>query len=140
MSLFLDVVTFLKIAQEEDLFVLFRPSAYICAEWEFGGMPSWLLRYEGIKVRSSDERFLDRVDIFYSKLFPLIEDMQFTKGGPIIAFQVENEYGGLIQDGSPIDTDYLLFLKDTYIKYGAVELLYTSDNPSVHAERGSVPG
>ena len=55
-------------------------------------------------------------------------------------FQVENEYGGLIADGSPIDTEYLLFLKDTYTKYGVVELMYTSDNPSVHAERGSIPG
>ena len=51
---------------------------------------SWLLRYPGIKVRSSDEQFLDRVDKFYSRLFPIIENMQFTKGGPIIAFQVSD--------------------------------------------------
>ena len=38
-SIFLDLPAFLTMAKEEDLFVIFRPGPYICAEWEFGGMP-----------------------------------------------------------------------------------------------------
>ncbi|PSN41039.1 hypothetical protein C0J52_17739, partial [Blattella germanica] len=140
MSNFLDVVKYVQIAQEEDLFVLMRSTPYICAEWDFGGLPSWLLRIPGLVVRSSEPQFIDRVSKFYDQLLPLFQDLQFTRGGPIIGFQIENEYGGLVQDGSEIDYDYLLFLKDEFGRHDLVELLYTSDNPSVHGSRGSVPG
>ncbi|PNF23705.1 hypothetical protein B7P43_G02480 [Cryptotermes secundus] len=140
MSLFLDVVKYIKTAQEEDLLVLVRPSPYICAEWDFGGMPSWLLQYPGLRVRSSETQYVDRVKKYNSRLMPLLESLQFTKGGPIIAFQLENEYGALTEDGSEEDVDYLKFLKEDYEKYGIVELLYTSDNPISHEERGSLPG
>ncbi|PSN48316.1 Beta-galactosidase-1-like protein 3 [Blattella germanica] len=139
MSIFLDVVKYIKMAQEEDLLVLVRPSPYICSEWDFGGMPSWLLRYPGLVVRSSEPQFLERVRKYNNKLLPLFKELQFTRGGPIIGFQIENEYGGLIEDGSPIDMKYLLFLKDEFEKHNIVELLYTSDNPSIHGERGAIP-
>jgi hypothetical protein len=54
--------------------------------------------------------------------------------------QLENEYGALTEDGSEEDVEYLKFLKADYEKHGIVELLYTSDNPTSHAERGSLPG
>uniref|UniRef100_A0AAR5PMT9 Beta-galactosidase n=1 Tax=Dendroctonus ponderosae TaxID=77166 RepID=A0AAR5PMT9_DENPD len=90
---FLDIAEFIKIAQEEDLFVLVRAGPYICSEWEFGGLPSWLLREKDIKVRTSDEVFLKYVARFWAELLQILEPLQFTNGGPIIAFQVENEYG-----------------------------------------------
>lgn len=90
---FLDIAEFIKIAQEEDLFVLVRAGPYICSEWEFGGLPSWLLRDKDIKVRTSDEVFLKYVARFWGELLQILEPLQFTNGGPIIAFQVENEYG-----------------------------------------------
>lgn len=58
---FLDIETFLKTAQEEDLLAIVRPGPYICAEWEFGGFPSWLLRDEDIKLRTSDSKYLQHV-------------------------------------------------------------------------------
>ena len=39
MSMFLDVKSFIEMAKEEDLFVIFRPGPYICSEWDFGGLP-----------------------------------------------------------------------------------------------------
>src|SRR5271155_5479135 len=39
-----DVAEFIREAQQEGLFVILRPGPYICAEWEFGGFPAWLLR------------------------------------------------------------------------------------------------
>nr|AIA09347.1 beta-galactosidase [Periplaneta americana] len=138
MSEFLDIVTYLKTAQEEDLFVILRPSPYICAEWEFGGMPSWLLRYPDLVVRSSQSQFVDLVKEYNANLIPLLVDLQFTKGGPIIAVQLENEYGSLAGDGSEEDVAYLSFLKEDYEKYGIVELLFTSD--SSNADKGGLPG
>jgi hypothetical protein len=60
--------------------------------------------------------------------------------GKVSLIQLENEYGALTEDGSEEDVDYLKFLKEDYEKHGIVELLYTSDNPTSHAERGSLPG
>lgn len=103
-------------AQEQDLFVLIRAGPYICAEWEFGGIPSWLLREEGIKLRTSDSVYLKYVERYWNKLIPILEPLQFTNGGPIIALQVENEYGytgtndtvyleALIKVGKPTNSD-----------------------------------
>lgn len=41
-SKLLNIREFLRIAQEEDLFVIFRPGPYICNEWEFGGLPRFV--------------------------------------------------------------------------------------------------
>lgn len=61
MEEFLNVTEFLKIAKEEDLLAIVRPGPYICTEWEFGGFPSWLLRENDIKVRTSDYKFMKYV-------------------------------------------------------------------------------
>ncbi|ERL83439.1 beta-galactosidase-1-like protein 2 [Dendroctonus ponderosae] len=138
-SLFLDLVQFLKIAQEEDLFVILRPGPYICAEWEFGGLPSWLLRHEDLKVRTSDSKFLFYVERYFKQLLALVEPLQFTKGGSIIAVQIENEYGNVKEDDKPIDIAYLEALKDIIKKNAIVELLFTSDTPT-QGFHGALPG
>ncbi|XP_030749415.1 beta-galactosidase-1-like protein 3 [Sitophilus oryzae] len=131
---FLDVEQFLKIAQEEDLFVLLRSGPYICAEWEFGGLPAWLLREDGIKVRTNDEVYLGYVSRYFKELFKILAPLQFTNGGPIIAFQVENEYGNTYNS----DSDYLHSLIKILKENNVTELLYTSDPPSA-GTRGALP-
>ncbi|KAG8233443.1 hypothetical protein J437_LFUL010554, partial [Ladona fulva] len=87
LSKFLDVRRFIKTAQEEDLLVIIRPGPYICTEWEFGGLPSWLLRTPNVSVRTSDPYFTERVKIYFDNLLPQLVDLQFIKGGSIIIVQ-----------------------------------------------------
>lgn len=88
-SSFLNLRQFVQIAQEEDLLVLFRPGPYICSEWDFGGLPSWLQRDPNMQVRTSYQPYLDRVKIYFDQLLPQVSDLQFARGtGPIIAIQV----------------------------------------------------
>lgn len=92
MSDFLHLEEFLKIAKEEDLFVIIRTGPYICAEFEFGGLPSWLLGDDKVEVRTSKEPYMTYVNRYFAQLLPKLVPLQFQKGGPIIMFQVENEY------------------------------------------------
>lgn len=131
----LNIEKFLNIAQEEDLLAIVRPGPYICSEWEFGGLPSWLLRDKNIKVRTSDERFVSAFTKYFKVLFAILTALQFTKGGPIIAFQIENEYGSVRNN----DFKYLEILKNKYLENGVVELLFTSDMPSM-GNKGMIPG
>jgi beta-galactosidase len=88
-----DVAEFVRLAQAEGLYVILRPGPYVCAEWEFGGYPWWLLKQHDLKVRSQDPRFLAAAEIYLKKLGGLLAPLQITHGGPIILIQVENEYG-----------------------------------------------
>lgn len=119
----LDIVKFLKTAQELDLFVIFRPGPYICSEWEFGGMPHWLLRDPNMKVRTTYPPFMQAVDNFFSELLQLVSGQQFTDGGSIIAMQIENEYGAYV-----IDKDYPVAVMNVMIKYGEFVYKYASSN------------
>ncbi|CAH1790221.1 unnamed protein product [Owenia fusiformis] len=130
----LDVRKFIQIAQEVGLLVLFRPGPYICGEWDFGGLPSWLLHDPEMKVRSSYKPYTDAVGAYFGKLLPLVEDLQFSKGGPIVAMQVENEYGSYGND-----KEYISFLKATMEKYKMTELFFTSEN-GMGVQRDNLPG
>ncbi|XP_054261070.1 beta-galactosidase-1-like protein 2 isoform X2 [Macrosteles quadrilineatus] len=134
MSRFLDVVKFINMAKEEDLLVIFRPGPYICAEWDFGGLPSYLLA-DGAKVRSTDPKFLSRVDKYFGQLLPLVTPLQMANGGPIIMFQVENEYGSL---RSP-EHQYMVELKKMMDRYGVKGLYFTADSPEPSLETGAIP-
>lgn len=117
-----DVEGFVRLAQEMGLMVILRPTPFICAEWEFGGLPAWLLRYPDIRVRTNTPLFLSKVDHYYKELFAHIRDLQVTRGGPVIMMQVENEYGSFGNDKS-----YLRAIKAIMEKYGAEVPLFTSD-------------
>ena len=119
-----DIADFIEIAQEVGLWVIVRPSPYICAEWEFGGLPAWLLAEDGMRLRTCYGPFLKHVADYYKKLFEILTPYQITKGGPIIMYQVENEYGSY---GS--DTLYLETLKRMMIENGTDVPLVTSDGP-----------
>ncbi|KAK1127845.1 hypothetical protein K0M31_003336 [Melipona bicolor] len=132
-----DLMEFLNIAQEEDLFVLLRPGPYICAERDFGGLPYWLLsRVPDIRLRSSDPRYTKYVKIYLNELLELIRPYLRGNGGPIIMIQVENEYGSY-----GCDTQYTSWLRDTIKqKIGSKALLYTTDGSGANLLRcGFVP-
>ncbi|CAG9772538.1 unnamed protein product [Ceutorhynchus assimilis] len=137
---FLNITEFLKTAQEEDLLAIVRPGPYICSEFEFGGFPSWLLRYVDIKFRTSEFNYMKFVARYFNILLPILAALQFSKGGPVIAFQVENEYGSTEKLGffTP-DKLYLRKLRKLFIDNGIVELLVTSDSPTAHGSIGTIP-
>lgn len=93
-----DVAAFVRTAQEEGLWVLVRPSAYACAEWEFGGYPYWLLNEKGMKVRSRNPDFMKLMKNYYERLGKELAPLQVTNGGPILMVQIENEYGSYGND------------------------------------------
>ena len=68
-----DIETFLKLAEELELFVILRASPYICAEWEMGGLPAWLLKYPRIRLRTNDKQYLKCLDQYFSILLPKIK-------------------------------------------------------------------
>lgn len=130
-----DIASFIKTAGELGLFVIVRPSPYICAEWEFGGLPAWLLSYPGMRLRCNYKPYLDKVDAFYDALIPHIKPFLCTNGGPVIAIQIENEYGSY---GG--DKQYLKYLKESLEKRGIDVLLFTSDGPTdLMLQGGTLP-
>lgn len=84
---------FILLCRENGLHVILRPGPYVCAEWEMGGLPWWLLKKKDIKLRDSDPYFMERVKIFEEALAEQVKDLTIDNGGPIIMIQVENEYG-----------------------------------------------
>ncbi|MBD5355523.1 MAG: cellulase family glycosylhydrolase [Bacteroides sp.] len=88
-----DLREFIKLCEENDMKVILRPGPYVCAEWEMGGLPWWLLKKKDIKLRENDPYFLERVDKFQKAVADQVSDLTVDKGGPIIMVQVENEYG-----------------------------------------------
>lgn len=116
-----DLPKFLDIATELGLYVILRPAPYICAEWDFGGFPAWLLE-ECDRVRSRDPKYMAAVDAYYKELIPRVTDYQFTRGGNLIMMQVENEYGSYSDD-----KEYLRMNRDLLVKYGVDVPLMTSD-------------
>ncbi|MBM7600022.1 beta-galactosidase [Virgibacillus halotolerans] len=120
-----NVEEFIRIAERLGLYVIARPSPYICAEWEFGGLPSWLLADRNMQIRSYDETYLQKVDHYYDVLLARLKPLLQTNGGPIIAMQIENEYGSYGND-----KHYLNYIKEAMLNRGMDVLLFTSDGPT----------
>ena len=93
-----DVAEFCRIAQKNGMYVIVRPGPYVCAEWEMGGLPWWLLKKKDIKLRERDPYFMERVKIFEQKVGEQLKPLTIQNGGPIIMVQVENEYGSYGED------------------------------------------
>jgi len=88
-----DLAEFCRLCQKNDMYVILRPGPYVCAEWEMGGLPWWLLKKKDIRLREDDPYFLERVAIFEKEVANQVAGLTIQKGGPIIMVQVENEYG-----------------------------------------------
>ena len=117
-----DLVGFVRLAQELDLYVMVRPGPYICSEWDLGGLPAWLLKDPAMQLRCCYKPYLEAVDRFFDQLIPKLAPLQTTRGGPIIMIQVENEYGSYGND-----SQYLAYLRDGLIGRGIDVPLFTSD-------------
>ncbi len=93
-----DIAAFCKLAQKHGLYVIVRSGPYVCAEWEMGGLPWWLLKKKDIKLREQDPYYMERTKLFMNEVGKQLADQQITKGGNIIMVQVENEYGAFGTD------------------------------------------
>lgn len=102
-----DLREFVKLCQANDMKVILRPGPYVCAEWEMGGLPWWLLKKKDIRLREADPYFLERVDKFQKAVAEQVGDLTVSDGGPIIMVQVENEYGSY-----GIDKPYVAAIRD----------------------------
>lgn len=130
-----DIERFIRLAGDVGLDVFLRPSPYICAEWSNGGIPFWLSGRVAA-LRTSDAGFLAAVDAWYDELIPRLVPLQAAHGGPVVAIQVENEYGSYASDAA-----YLAHLRDGLRRRGMVEMLTTADGITGDMiEHGSVPG
>jgi beta-galactosidase len=118
-----DIAAFVRMAQYEGLNVIVRPGPYVCAEWEAGGLPAWLFADPSIKVRTRDARFLAATDRYLARLGRELAPLQAAHGGPIIAVQVENEYGTYGGDRL-----YMEQIRQSLVRAGFGDsILFTSD-------------
>jgi beta-galactosidase len=129
-----DVAEFIREAQQEGLYVILRPGPYVCAEWEFGGYPSWLLKDHEIKVRTRDPKFMAPTARWIARLGKELAPLQVGNGGPIILTQVENEYGSFGNDHAYMEQIHKLLVDAGFTK----SQLYTADGPD-KVQDGSLP-
>ncbi|GIN74631.1 beta-galactosidase [Bacillus sp. J14TS2] len=120
-----DIVRFVETAEKVGLHVIVRPGPYICAEWEFGGFPYWLMTVPGIKLRCFNKPYLEKVDRYFDVLFEKLNPLLSSNGGPIIALQIENEYGSFGND-----KQYLEYMRDGLRQRAGDMFLFTSDGPT----------
>lgn len=130
----LDIAEFIREAQQEGLYVILRPGPYACAEWEFGGFPSWLLKDPSMVVRSRNPQFLAAARTWLLRLGQEVAPLQIGNGGPIILVQVENEYGSYGDDHV-----YMQDIRQMLVDAGFTKAqLYTADGAE-EVPRGSLP-
>ncbi|XP_056264559.1 beta-galactosidase isoform X2 [Pseudoliparis swirei] len=133
-----DLEYFLQLAQDIGLVVILRPGPYICAEWEMGGLPAWLLNKKDIVLRSSDPDYITAVDKWMGKLLPMMKPFLYQNGGPIITVQVENEYGSYFA----CDYNYMRHLTKLFRYHlGEEVVLFTTDGAGLsYLKCGSIQG
>jgi len=122
----LDIAEFVREAQQEGLNVIVRPGPYVCAEWEAGGYPAWLFGDTSMKVRTQDPKFLAAADRYLARVGKELAPLQVKNGGPIIAVQIENEYGSFGSDRVYMEDIHQSLIRAGFGPAGGA-LFYTSD-------------
>lgn len=112
-----DIAEFCRLAQKNGMYVIVRPGPYVCAEWEMGGLPWWLLKKKDIRLREQDPYFMKRVEKFMAKVGEQLAPLTIQRGGPIIMVQVENEYGSYGED-----KPYVAAIRDIVRKSGFTDV------------------
>ena len=129
-----DIAEFIREAQQEGLFVILRPGPYVCAEWDFGGYPAWLLHEPDMEVRTSNPAFMAAATRWFHRLGQELAPLQSGNGGPIIAVQVENEYGSFGSDHNYMEQIHHLLIDSGFDR----AMLYTADGAD-ELPNGSLP-
>jgi len=131
-----DIAAFIRLCQAEGLWVLLRPGPYVCAEWDWGGLPPYLLKIPDIKVRCLDSRYMNAVTRYVTRLSQAIAPLQCDHGGPILMVQLENEYGSYANDKG-----YLKALHTLWKTHGITVPFYTADGAAdFMLEAGNLDG
>ncbi len=131
-----NLAEFFNIVKDEDMWLILRPGPYVCAEWDLGGIPSYLLRYPDIKLRCMDPRYMAAAEKYIANLAEVIKPFLVTKGGPLLMIQIENEYGSYAND-----RNYLSRLKFIWDSCGVDVPAFTGDGPTPYMlEAGTLPG
>ncbi|MBU0558819.1 MAG: beta-galactosidase [Bacteroidetes bacterium] len=117
-----NIAKYIRVAKEEGLNVILRPGPYVCSEWDFGGLPAWLLKDPDIRVRCLNKNYMNAVEKYIMRLGKELSNLQISKGGPIIMIQIENEYGSYGND-----REYLVKLSSIFHKAGFDVPFFTSD-------------
>jgi beta-galactosidase GanA len=129
-----DIAAFIRLCQAEGMWVLLRPGPYVCAEWDWGGLPTWLLSFPDIRVRCMDPRYMRAVRQYIARLSQEIIPLQCDHGGPILMVQVENEYGSYGND-----RNYIAAVHRLWEEHGVTVPFYTADGPTAFMlEAGSL--
>lgn len=127
-----DLAEFIRLCAKNDMKVILRPGPYVCAEWEMGGLPWWLLKKKDIRLRERDAYFIERVDKFQKAVAGQVKGLTVADGGPIIMVQVENEYGSY-----GIDKPYVAEIRDMLRKnFGDDVTLFQCDWSSNFTNNG----
>ncbi|XP_022945678.1 beta-galactosidase 17 isoform X2 [Cucurbita moschata] len=133
-----DIVSFIQLCQKLNFLVLLRAGPYICAEWDLGGFPAWLLaRKPAPTLRSSDPGYLQWVDRWWGIILPKVAPLLYNNGGPIIMVQIENEFGSYGDDQAYLH--HLVKLARGHL--GNEVILYTTDGGTRETlEKGTIRG
>ena len=131
-----NIAEFIRICQQEGMWVLLRPGPYVCAEWDFGGLPTYLLKIPDIKIRCMDDRYMKAVTGYVNRLAKEVLPLQCVNGGPILMVQAENEYGSYGND-----RQYMEEVRKLWIRNGIKVPFYTADGATPYMlEAGSLEG
>ncbi len=131
-----NIAEFIRLCKAEGMWVLLRPGPYVCAEWDFGGLPPYLLKIPDIKIRCMDTRYMAAVTRYINSVAKEVSSLQCTNGGPIVMVQIENEYGSFGND-----KNYLEALRKLWLKNGFTVPFYTSDGATPFMlEAGNIDG
>ncbi|RJQ75732.1 beta-galactosidase [Pseudonocardiaceae bacterium YIM PH 21723] len=121
-----DFAAFIRLCQEEGMYVILRPGPYVCGEWDLGGLPAWLLKHDPMSLRvreSADQHYFPAVRRYVNTIAPVLKPLMIDNGGPIIMVQVENEYGSFGND-----QQYLLEVRKLWQDNGIDGPFYTQDS------------
>jgi beta-galactosidase len=132
-----DFARFIQMCQQQGMWVYLRPGPYVCAEWDMGGLPPYLLRDPTIRVRTKDdERYMQAVQRYIDAVAPRLAPLMSSQGGPILMMQIENEYASFGHD-----LEYLLRLRAMWQQHGIDGPFSISDGlGQIQKTRTYVPG